>query len=65
MILPLLVYGDFLRRSRAANSSAAGLIWPNFEPIYAFIVDLDICKNKKDPIKNEGVRVVTTLSINF
>ena len=23
------------------------------------------CKNKEGPIKNEGVRVVTTLSINF
>ena len=23
------------------------------------------CKNKEDPIKNEGVRVVTTLFINF
>ena len=23
------------------------------------------CKNKEDPIKNEGARVVTTLSINF
>ena len=23
------------------------------------------CKNKEDPIKNEGARVVTTLFINF
>ena len=23
------------------------------------------CKNEEDPIKNEGARVVTTLSINF
>ena len=23
------------------------------------------CKNEKDPIKNEGARVVTTLFINF
>ena len=23
------------------------------------------CKNEEDPIKNEGVKVVTTLSINF
>ena len=23
------------------------------------------CKNEEDPIKNEGVRVVTTLFINF
>ena len=47
------------------NSKVQGLIWPNFEPIYAFIVDLVTCKNEEDPIKNEGARVVTTLSINF
>ena len=23
------------------------------------------CKNEEDPIKNKGVKVVTTLSINF
>ena len=23
------------------------------------------CKNEEDPVKNEGARVVTTLSINF
>ena len=23
------------------------------------------CKNEEDPIKNEGARVVTTISINF
>ena len=47
------------------NSTVAGLIWPNFESISAFIVDLVTCKNEEDPIKNEGARVVTTLSINF
>ena len=37
----------------------------NFEPIrdiMGFLVD---CKNKEDPIKDEGARVVTTLFINF
>ena len=29
--LPLQVYGDFSRRSRAANSAVLGPIWPNFE----------------------------------
>ena len=28
------------------------------------MVVLVICKNEKDPIKNEGARVVTTLFIN-
>ena len=57
--------GIFLRCSRAANSTVAGLIWPNFEPIEALIVDLVTCKNEENPIKNEGARVVTTLSISF
>ena len=29
------------------------------------MVVLVICKNKKDPIKNKGGRVVTRLSIDF
>ena len=29
------------------------------------MVVLVTCKNEKDPIKNEGVKVDTTLSINF
>ena len=50
-----------LRRSRAANFTVQGLIWRNFEPIQASIVDLVTCKIEEDPIKNEGARVVTTL----
>ena len=30
-----------------------------------FMVVLVTCKNEEDPIKNKGVKVVTTLSINF
>ena len=30
-----------------------------------YIVVLVTCKNEEDPIKNEGARVVTTLSISF
>ena len=63
--LPFWVYGDFLRRSRAAYPKVQGLNWPYFEPIQAFMVDLFTCKNKEDPIKNEGARVVTTLFIDF
>ena len=29
------------------------------------MVVLVTCKNKEDPIKNDGARVVTTLFINF
>ena len=54
-----------LRPSRAANPTVQGLICQNFELTQAFMVDLVTCKNEEDPIKNEGARVVTTLSINF
>ena len=62
--LPLLVYGFFSRRSRAANSAILGQIWPNFELVRDVMVVVT-CKNEEDPIKNEGARVLTTLYINF
>ena len=65
IFLPLLVYGDFSRRSRAANSAVLGPIWSNFELVQDFIVVLLTCKNEEDPIKNRGARVFTTLYINF
>ena len=34
----------------------------NFEPIQDVMVVLVTCKNKEDPIKNEGARVVTRFS---
>ena len=48
--LPLKVYGDFSRHSRAANFAVRGLILMNFEPNRDFIVVLLICKNEEDPI---------------
>ena len=60
--LPLLVYGDFSRRSRAANSAVLGSIWPNFELVRDVMDVLVTCKYKEDPIKNEGARVDTTFS---
>ena len=57
-----LVYGDFSRRSRAANSTVLGLIWPNFELVRDVIDVLVTCKYEEDLIKNEGARVVTTFS---
>ena len=63
--LPLLVYGDFSRRSRAANSAVLGPIWPNFELIRDVMDVLVTCKYEIDPIKNEGARVVTKLYSNF
>ena len=64
--LPLQVYGDFSRRSRAANSAVHGRIWSNFELVQDFMVVLVTCKiEEEDPIKNEGARVFTTLYISF
>ena len=37
-------------------------ILPNFEPIRDFMVVLVSCKNKEEPIKNKGARVVTRFS---
>ena len=58
--LPLKVYGDFSRRSRAANSAVLGPIWPNFELVRDVIDVLVTSKYEEDTIKNEGARVVTT-----
>ena len=59
---PLQVYGDFSRRSRAANSAVLGPIWPNFELVRDVMDVLVTCKYEEDPIKNESARVDTTFS---
>ena len=56
------VYGDFSRRSRAANSAVLCPIWPNFELVRDVMDVLVTCKYEEDPIKNEGARVDTTFS---
>ena len=53
---------SFFRRSRAGNSAVGGRILPKFELSQAFMVVLVTCKNKEDPIKNEGARVLTRFS---
>ena len=52
----------FFRRSRAANSVVSSGIMPKFKLNQAFMVVLVTCKNEKDPIKNEGSRVLTRFS---
>ena len=59
-LLPLLVYGDFSRRTRAANSAVLGPIWPNFELVRDVIDVLVTYKYEEDPNKNEGAREVTS-----
>ena len=56
------VYGDFSKRSRAANSLVLRRKLPNFETIRDCMVVLVTCKNIEEPIKNEGARVVTRFS---
>ena len=58
---PHYVYGNFFKRSRAANSAVCGWIVPNFELIRDYIAVLVTSKNEEDPIKNEGARVLTSL----
>ena len=53
IFLPLLVYRDFSRCSRAGNSKAPGWILLNFKPIRDIMDLLVACKNEEDPIKNE------------
>ena len=55
-------YGDFSRRSRAANSAVLGRIWPKFALIRDITVVLVTCNYEEDPIKNEGASVFTTFS---
>ena len=61
--LPLYVYGNFPRRSRAADSAVLGPIWRNFELVRDIMDVLLTCKYEEDPIKNEGARVLTTFSL--
>ena len=55
--------GFFFKRSRAANSAVHGRIGLNSELVQDFMVVLLTCKNQEDPIKIEGARVLTRLSI--
>ena len=58
---PLSVYGNFFRRSRAANSAVHGRIWLKFKLVRDIIDVLVTCKYEDDLIKNEGARVLTRL----
>ena len=53
--------GEFFRRSRAVNSVVNGPIRLNFKLSPDFMVVLFTCKNKEDPLKNEGTCVATRL----
>ena len=63
--LPLYVYSDFSRRSRACNSAVRDRIWQNFKLIREFMVVFVSYKNEVDPIKSEGARAATRLYADF
>ena len=58
---PLWVYGNFFRRSRAANSVFGGQIWPKFELIQDIMHVLITCKFEKDRINSNGKKEVTSI----
>ena len=55
------LYGNFFRRSRAANSVVGGPIWPKFELIQDIMHVLITCKFEKDRINSNGEKVVTSI----
>ena len=62
---PLLVYGNFFRCSRAANSAVLGQIWLKFVLVRDIIDILVTCKYEEDPIKIDGARVLKRLYVVF
>ena len=53
--------GIFFKSSRAANSAVLARILLKFKLVRDIIDVLVTCKYEEDPIKNEGVRVLTRL----
>ena len=56
---PLLVFGIFIRGSRAANSVVHGRISPNFELIQALMYIIVTCKYEMNLIKKVQENVMT------
>ena len=46
------------------KATVSGIIWLKFKLIQVSMVTLVTCKDEKDPIKNDGARVLTTFSPN-
>ena len=63
--LPLEVYGNYYRHSRAANYAVPGPILLDFEPIQDCVAVLVTFRNEEDPIKIEGTAWIPTLYIEF
>ena len=59
------LYVVFFRHSRAANSEVSSGILPKIGTHPSSLVVLHTRKNEEDPIKKEGVRVLTSLLFDF
>ena len=69
-LFPLYAYGDFFRRSGAANSAVSGPIRPKFKHVRALIHVIVTCKYGKERIKNwrksgDTVFPIITLSVTM
>ena len=61
--LPLLAYGDFFRRSRAAKPSVGGPIRLKFDLVGALMYFLITCKYEKDRIIVFSIITLWELSV--
>ena len=57
----ITLFIDFSNAHGQLTLKSVNGILPKIKLIQAFMVGLVTCKNKEDPSKNEGTRVVTTL----
>ena len=60
-VFPIISLWGFFRSSRATNSAAGGLIWPNFKLFRAFMHVIITCKYEKDRMKNSREKVTTPI----
>ena len=64
-ISPIISLWEFFQTLKGSYPAVLGRNWLKFELVRDIMVVLLTCKNKEDPIKNEGARVFTTLYIDF
>ena len=59
--VPMINHLGFFQTLKVDKNAVRGWIWPNFEIIQDFMVDLMTCKKNEDQIQNECPRVVTSI----
>ena len=63
--LLLSVFGDYSRRSSAANSTIPSESWAKFKLLQDLRIVLITCKTEEYLTRNESARVVTTVNTDF